>query len=671
MSEDRTVRSFCRFCEALCGIDVTVREDQVLSVRGVAEDPLSHGYTCPKGRALPSWHHSSSRLDVPQTRHNGDLADTSWESCLGDLADRLADIMQRHGPDAIGVYVATGVAFDANGRRTAERFRQALGTKSFYSANSIDTPAKMLVSELMSGHPGLVPVPDREEGSLFLFFGTNPVVSHGHLHAFPDPVTTIRRLVERGEVWVIDPRKTETAKLATHHLPIRPGTDYAVAAFLVRALLQEGANRAYLNDHGDQLDTLEEAVHPFTLEEAAARSAVNESGLMNLLESVRRHQTLTVQTGTGLTMSAAANVSEWLIWTLQAVTGSFEQAGGTWFHPGYLKRLDTRPFEPASLAPGPGPDSRPDVPGRWGEIPCAAMVDEIEAGNLRALIVCGGNPITAFPDTERTAKALEQLEVLAVADVVTTETTRLASHILPVAGQLERADLPLYIDQFMPAVATRYTEAVVPPAAERRPLWRALADLAMRLGYSALPDGVDVDGTDDDLLAIVGDRSTGTFAQIREQRVVIDRPRPTAWVHNHVLPGGKWRLAPKPLVQQLATLETPPDLVLIPHRQVRHLNSMLTTDGAGGKLDLPDLFIHPQDAATRLLNDAAEADVSSDTGTVRARVRLDPDIRQGSATIPHGFSDPNVSKLTTTRRDTDPLTGMVLQSGIAITVVPA
>lgn len=666
---ESTHKTFCRICEALCGVVVTTDGDRILEVRGDPEDPISHGYACPKGRALPEWHHSAERLDAPQLRRDGRFEQVDWPELLGDLSARLQEIIARDGRDAVGIYHATGAAFDTNGRRTLERFRRALGTKSMYSAASIDTPAKLLVPELMSGHPGLFPAPDRERAKLFLFLGVNPVVSHGHLNAFPDPVTTIREMAKRAEVWVVDPRLTETARLATGHLAVRPGTDYAVLAYLVREILREGADETYLDRYASGVDRLEEAVAPFDCEGASRRCGVGQDELEALLAAVRRAGRIAGQTGTGVSMSAAANVSEWLLWALHIVTGSHDQPGGTWFNPGYLKQLDVRSFSASDGTPGPGPKSRPDIPGRWGEIPCAAMTDEIEAGNLRALIVCGGNPVRSFPDTQRVRAALGRLDVLAVADVVETDTTALATHVLPVAGQLERADVPLYLDQFMPSVSTRFTAAVVDPGADRKPLWWTVAELADRLGLSALPEGLDLETCQDvDLLRVLGDRSRTNFDHISEARVSIDAPAVFGWVLDRVLPESGWHIAPDPFVEQLGSLEEPPALMMIPRRQLRRMNSVVLR-GSVGRLDLPDILLHPDDAADSEIAEGAEVEIRSIAGSVRGTARLDVNIRRGAISVPHGYGDPNVGRLTSTTTGVDPLTGMVLQSGIPVTIV--
>ena len=191
------VHTHCRICVALCGIAVHTEGDRVVDVKGDPDDPLSRGYTCPKGRALGAYHHDQRRLDGPLLKHDGELTATTWPGLLDDLHHRLAEILANQGADAIAIYSATGAAFDGLGRRVAEKWHRMLGSRSKYSSGTIDTPCKPLVSELMAGHPGMTPALDRENASLVVLVGINPVVSHGHLNAFPDPVVTLRYLADR------------------------------------------------------------------------------------------------------------------------------------------------------------------------------------------------------------------------------------------------------------------------------------------------------------------------------------------------------------------------------------------------------------------------------------------------------------------------------------------
>ena len=187
-------------------------------------------------------------------------------------------------------------------------------------------------------------------------------------------------------------------------------------------------------------------------------------------------------------------------------------------------------------------------------------MDEIETGNVRALVVVGGNPLIAFPDRDRTQAAFASLEVLAVADVVETDTTALATYLLPVAGQLERADLPWMLDAYQPAIATHYTPAVVPPGADRRLMWEVFAELGHRLGVGVLPRGIDPDtATDEDLLALIAERGRSDAATVLvARRGLVGEASPIhGWVLDRVLPDRRWRLAPEPLVAQLADLDDP------------------------------------------------------------------------------------------------------------------
>lgn len=670
--ETRSVKTFCRFCTALCGVVVTTRGDQVVTIRGDSDHPLSRGYTCPKGRALGELHHSLDRLDHPLMRRDGRLIEVSWEECLDDLGARIDTIREESGPDAIGMYLGTGSAFDAAGRRTAERWLQAIGSKSKYTSNTVDTPCKPLVSEMMSGFPGLVPAIDHERAGLTILIGLNPAVSHGHVNGFPDPVVRLRQLARQGELWVIDPRKTESARLAHRHIASRPGADYAILAYLVRELLRDGADESYLAAHASGVKTLRTAVERFDLATAAEISGVDSMDLSDLLAAIRSNGKVAAQTGTGTTMSAAANVTEWLTWALHIVTASYDRPGGMWFNPGYLRQMDNRAWQASDAVPGPGPSSRPELPQRWGEYPCAGLADEIETGNLRALLVVGANAITSLPDTGRLTAALHELEVLAVADIVANETSAIASHVLACAGPLERADLPHFVDQYQPEVATQYAPAVFTPGGNRRPMWWPFAVLAERQDLHVLPAQLRAaECTDDDLLSVLGDRSRTSFAELKSaDGGVVSQRAVFGWVEEMVLPEGRWRLAPDPLVEQLASLQLPAPLVLTPRRQLRHLNGQLHNVPGMRRRDVAEVLMHPADAAEAGVDDGSTVRISVSNGELVAQVTVDDAMRRGCVSVPHGYAHTNVNLLTSAVVGVDPLTGMILQSGLPVRVEP-
>ena len=258
----RTVRSFCRVCTSVCGILVDVDGDDVVAVHGDRDHPFSQGYTCPKGRALPQIHHHPDRLEHPLIRVDGELRPTTWEACLDDLGERLRATIEQHGPESVGINFGTGVGMDAAGYRIAQGLHAAIGTPAKFSPLTIDGTAKVLIAELMGGTQAMTGRPDFDNATSRCSSVVIPLSPTATRSDCPNPRGAIRDLAKHAEVWIVDPRHTETARLATHHLAPRPGTDYAVLAYLVREVLRDGADPDVPTQ---DVDRLAAAVEPFTL----------------------------------------------------------------------------------------------------------------------------------------------------------------------------------------------------------------------------------------------------------------------------------------------------------------------------------------------------------------------------------------------------------------------
>ena len=664
-------RSFCRICPAYCGIAVEVEAGpgdglghRVLKVEGDPEHPVSRGYACAKGRGLPDLHHHGEALERPLIRRGDRLVETSWEDCLDDLAGRLGNVIERRGPGAVGLFFGTGGGIDAAGYFAGERLMTAVGMRQRYSPMTIDSVARRLVADLVCGFPGIDVRPDRENVRLVLYVGINPVVSHGHAVGHPDPARALKALAERAELWVVDPRQSETARFAHHHLAPRPGSDFAIFAYLARELLRSGIDRDYVDEWCVDTGRLEAAVEPFDAARAAELTGLPADVLKELLAAVRRSGRLAVEVGTGVTMSKTGNVTQWLAWVVMILTGSFNRPGGVWFHPGFMNPRDRGELPlsgPAGMG-GPVPASRPELAG-FMEYPCAALPDEIGAGQLEAFLNLGGAMVNCFPDTGRLVPALRELDVFATFEILAGETTALSTHVLPVKDQLERPDITFW-DFLSPQVDAQYTPAVIEARGERRSLWHVLADLGRRLGHELFPE-LDASASDDDLLALRAAKARRPFEELVRERYLL-APRDDAWFDQHVRRLGGLRLAPEALVRQLESFaelgeET---LVMLPRRQPRRFNAQLGFLGAR-----PDILVHPDTAREAGLDDRAEARIRSAHGELRGVVRLDPTLRPGSVSIPQGYGAPNVNQLTS-KDDVDPLTGMPRFSGLEVELSP-
>jgi anaerobic selenocysteine-containing dehydrogenase len=372
--------------------------------------------------------------------------------------------------------------------------------------------------------------------------------------------------------------------------------------------------------------------------------------------------------GTGLTMSTDGVLAEWLRWVLLVLTGSLDCETGMRFNRGAVTRLRRGSYPPVVA---PGPPSRPELRPVLGQYPCVAMVDEIEAGNLRALVIGGGNPLHAFPDIDRTRAAFKSLEVLAAIDVANNELTALATHVLPAAGQLERADITL-AENVSIRSGIQYTPAVVPPAAERRAVWWIFGQLARRMDGDIL-GGADPDDLSDQLFlsGVLAHSSLDPAQVVAAGPHGVDVRHEYGWVADELLPDGRWQVAPPELVERLAQHRPPTagdksELVLTNRRDVRRLNSVDYAAEAVGRDPEAAARLHPDEAKRRGIADGNHVRITSAHGHMDAVLRVDPAVRPGTVSVNHGRDDAPVAALTSATDDVDPITGMPLASGLPV-----
>ncbi len=683
------VRTACRICAVGCGTLVELDGATVRRVSGDPDDPWSKGYLCGHGRAAPAYHHASDRLDVPLMRRDGELVEVTWDEALDDVAARIRALIDEHGPSSIVSYTGTGGPLDPTGYAMAHGFFRALGAEHHYSALSIDCPGKFLVPELVAGVQ-LPFHPDLERTGLLIAIGVNTVVSHGHGIMVPNPIGHLRELRSRGARFVVvDPRRTESAHHADLHVAVRPGSDPALLAFLVRHVLARGGDAAFLDAcaEPDGLARLRALVGPFDAVRAAQLCGVAQEQLVALAAMVDDAGRVAIETGTGVSMGRSGNVTEWLVWALAAVTGSLDRPGGVVFNPGFLRATeDALPRGRGDLLPGPA--SRPDLPRIVnGEMPCTAMADEIEAGHVRAMIVRLGNPAMAIPEPERLDAALRSLPLLVVLDTRLTATAAAATHVLPMADHFERSDLLNGYLQALPFL--RHAPAVVEPIGARRPQWWVFAELSRRLGLPRFGSGradallteatqrseEDPQPPSDVVHGVLARSARRPWAEVVAAPYGIrDESVPPGWL----VPGRLTRpldLAPVELAEQLterlaawdAAPVAPGEVLLVNRRTAKRYNSFTPRTGDD---ELPDLEVHPDDAVSSGLSDGARCVVRSAAGACEARVVVTDRMRAGYVSMPHGSGRSNVNLLTTTA-GADRRSGMPVLSGVAVRLEPA
>jgi anaerobic selenocysteine-containing dehydrogenase len=523
-----------------------------------------------------------------------------------------------------------------------------------------------------------VPVgtPDEPASTLTVVVGQNPSVSGGYVGTpatnFNDRIRAFRK--RGGEVWTIDPRVTRTARMADRHLAPRPGSDVFIFAWLARELLQDGFDVHELEtacDTGD-VERLRTVLAPFDLRVATERTRLEERDLLDLLAAIKHHGKVSFLPGTGISFSPDAVVTYWLIWVVGILTGSLDRKGGMRFLPGNSAMMDGPRWEghaPAGGSTGPGPASRPELGEIFTERPSVAMVDEIEAGNIRALIVVGADPLGAAPDAERLRAALSTLDVLVVVDVLEWDLTEMATHVAPCTWLTERNDM-----RFLPQHGFErayVSTAIVEPGAQRRHVWQILSEVGSRMGFQILSviPGIDpTTVTDRELMYAVTRLTCGDAEAVLEAGIDgRDVEFRYGWFHEKALPGGKWRLAPRVLTDRLPGIVQRTDVGgprLINGRTIESVNSshygVSHGDGA------PRIRISADVALERMIETGDRVRVHTARGEVSGEVLVDPSMTRETVWIPHGWHSQNVNRLTSPVPDL--LTGQPSVTAVTVEV---
>src|SRR3984893_12002238 len=387
----------CPLCEASCGILVDTRGEHIHAIRGDQDDPFSRGYICPKAAALADLHEDPDRLRAPLIREGARWRQVSWDAALDRAAAGLMRIRHQHGRDSVGVYYGNPVAHNLGLMTHALPFARALRTKNVYSASSADQLPQMLAAFRMFGHLALIPVPDLERIDYFLVFGANPVVSNGSLMTAPGMKSRLLAIRNRGgRVVVVDPRRTETAKIADEHVAIRPGTDALLLAAMLHEVFTQGWVRlGRFKDRVRNVDALATFVRELSPERVARRTGVPAEIARRLAGDLAPTTRAACYGRVGLCTQRYGTLAAWLMQALNLVTGHLDEVGGM--------MLTTPAVDAVAIL------SRLRLRGtydRWrsrvrhlpefaGELPVATLADEIEIGGpgqVRALVNVAGNP---------------------------------------------------------------------------------------------------------------------------------------------------------------------------------------------------------------------------------------------------------------------------------------
>ncbi len=715
----KTVKTYCRFCHAYCPMEATVEDNRLVALVPDSDNAIYGGYTCVKGRQLIEQIDHPTRLQQSQKKQaDGTFAAIGSEQALDEIAVQLATILERYGPRSIASYNGTYSYQNSAAHDVARAFHAAIGSPSYYTSVTIDQPAKVAIGPTRMGwwNGGSHMWNDAD---VALIIGNNTLVSHysipGGIPSF-SPHNALREGRRRGvKLICIDPRVTEVASRCDLHLQVRPGHDAAVVAAIISVILSEQLHdKAFCDEHVAGLEQLAQQVARFTPEAVAAAAGVPANQIVAAARLFAAGPRGSAVTGTGPEMGPHPNLLQHLVQSLNAICGRHYRAGERLPNPGVLTPAGPR----SAQATGPQPQWLRDGVrsrvaddigetvvlspyGPLAEMPTAVISDEMllaGEGQIKALICVGGNPLLAWPDQEKTHRALAGLELLVCIDLKLSATAQMADYVLAPKLCLEREDVTLLTDIWHDKPYSQYTRTVVEAEGDKIEEWEFFWAVGKRMGLALSMRGGPIDmrekPTKFDLLANITKGSRVPLADIYHTEggrvfdvpdVILGPPDPATQERMQLHPPG----VDEEFAAAHADLHRAPDrdypLLLVSRRMKNTYNStgpelsLLKSKGTTNPA-----FMHSRELAALDIADGEIVEVRSRHGAIPAIATAADDIRPGVISMSHcwgGSPDPtartdeqireigsNTNRLIDNREHAEKYSGMARQSSIAVAI---
>lgn len=645
----------CHLCEAICGltIETTIADNaapRITSIKGDAMDTFSRGHICPKAVALQDIQNDPDRLRQPMRRVGNDWQPIEWQAAFELVAERLLDIQQRHGQNAVAVYQGNPSVHNYGLMTHSNYFLGQLKTRNRFSATSVDQLPHHLTSYLMYGHGLLLPIADIDHTNFMLILGGNPLASNGSIMTVPDVEKRLKAIQARGgKVVVVDPRRSETAAIADQHVFVRPGGDAALLFGLLHTLFAENLTR---DSHlpVDGLDEVRGAVAEFDADLMSLRCGVPADTIRQLARDFAAADRAVCYGRMGISTQSFGTLCHWLVQLINLVTGNLDRVGGA---------LCTEPALDLVQSTSGGGFNRwqsrvSGLPEYAGELPVSALAEEMLTegeGQVRALITVAGNPVLSTPNGRRLEQALDGLEFMLSIDLYINETTRYADLILPSTSALENDHYDTTFNMFAVRNVTRFNRAILGKPEGALHDWEIFVGLAQAFASKA---GRELKPTIPPAQMVDRGIRGGLYGDASEWRLSIDaladyphgldlgalKPNLGArlkTMNQHV------RAAPEIILADLVRFKAmsvpqADELLLIGRRHVRSNNSWMHNYHrlVKGK-PRHQLLMHPDDLASRGLIDGQNVQVSSRIGVIEVQVLGTTEMMPGVVSLPHGW----------------------------------
>ena len=412
-----------------------IQDGRLLKTEGNPSHPISQGYICPKGRALPDMLSAADRLRHPLKKlEDNSWQEISWDEALDTIAENLKGLQNKGYPYHLAVHVGQA---GVNKQFTdyIARFCSIYGTPNLSTADSYCHTSRLMANTLTFGYR---PTPDYGNSQCIVLWGYNPT------HSSPPISNSITRARHSGaKLIVIDPYSSDLARDADLHLQVRPGTDLVLAlGFLSYIILQGLYDKNFVNIWTVGFSDLEKIIATYTLKKVEDITGVPEDKIIEAAQLYAGSSAACLEHGMALELQTNGFQTIRAIAILQAITGNLDISGGALLTDDFkLESISLPTKEPIEAV---GQNEFPlfhRFTGHSQSNMYFKAILESKPYPIESMIVVGSNPLLAWPYASKVRKALESINFLVVVDNFMNASAQLADIVLPAATFLSQNEL--------------------------------------------------------------------------------------------------------------------------------------------------------------------------------------------------------------------------------------
>lgn len=632
------VRTVCTYCGVGCNLEVSVKSGKILSIQAPYNAEVNGGHTCLKGRYAFRFYNHPERLQFPMIRKNGELERVSWDEAYDYIASKFTEIKAQYGTNAIGG-VSSARCTNEENYLMQKFFRAVIGTNNIDGcARVCHSPTALGMQRTFGTGAATNSIEDLKLTSAILIIGANPTEGH--------PVTgsKLRQHAMKGKTTiVIDPRRTEIAKYATHHLQLRPGTNVAVLNMMLYYIVKENLfDKQFIENRTEGFEDFKENILKLPIDELEAVSGVPREQARAAAISYATAPLAMAFHGLGVTEHYQGTYTVMLIADLAMITGNVGKPGcgvnplrGQNNVQG-MADMGVQPYQTA----GYFDVTQPEIQERFSKFYGAQVPSEIGlkipemynaalSGEFKALWIMGDDLVQSDPNTNKVVKAIKSLDLLIVQEIFMTETAKLAHVVLPGASFLEKEGTFTNGERRIQKV-----QQVVKPIGEAKVDGQIIVDLMNRMGYK------QADYAAKPLLEEIS-QIVPFFAGVKwdelgdngKQWPVLPDGSDTKILHIDTFKRGKGKFEFKEYVESPEIIENMDEFpfILTTNRVLEHYNAGTMTRRTGNvEIIHEDLvLIHPKDAAEYDINEHDPVVIESARGQISIKAHLTDEVKQG------------------------------------------